>query len=69
MYFELKWDEPRLRGNKSANANGGMMGYADHVSTSMLHSKYFWYPDIDLHGVQKKLSPTFHEEFVWYFDI
>ena len=35
------------------------MGSADYVSTSMLNSKYFWYPDIDVHGVQKNSRQLF----------
>ena len=55
MYFELKWHEPRLRVNKSATA----WRSEDYVSTSMLNSEIFWYPDIDVHGVQKSSRQLF----------
>ena len=55
MYFALKWHEPRLRTNKSSIA----WISEDYISTSMLNSKYFWYPDIDVHGVQKSSRQLF----------
>ena len=55
MDFELKWHEPRLRVNKSANA----WRSEDYVSISRLNSKYFWYPDIDVYGVQKSSHKLF----------
>ena len=58
MYFELKWHEPRLRANKSANT----WGSKDYVSTSVLNSKYLWYPDIDVYGAQKSSHQLFKDD-------
>ena len=54
MYFGVRWFEPRLVINESAEDwTEPKLGPDDHVNVSPETIKYLWYPDLEIYGLEK----------------
>ena len=54
MYFGVKWFEPRLKINETANAwNEEKMGPNDEVHISPQNLKHLWYPELEIYGLER----------------
>ena len=54
MYFSVRWFEPRLMINATAEDwTEPKLGPDDHVNVSPETIKYLWYPDLEIYGLEK----------------
>ena len=54
MYFSVRWFEPRLMINPTAEDwTEPKLGPDDHVNVSPETIKYLWYPDLEIYGLEK----------------
>ena len=54
MYFGIRWFEPRLQVNETANAwDEVKLGPKDEITISPQNLRYLWYPELEIYGIER----------------